>query len=285
MNAKSLGILIGILLVVVVGVVATQMINRSAIGEAPKVAGEKVIDGLKPVDVTGVKIEGDEGSVTLIQAENPEDGWTVKERDGYEAKGANVRDLVIKLWELAIVDGIKAGASTHGRFQLSSPDRKAPMKRSGQSGDTSWQGEKELGSIVIGKDFDGAPQEGASSPFPGFTMNEKGSYVWTPTSPDMVWRVKAEFYDVRVKPSDWLETDLVSDNSIKAVEVTHPEASDSWKVYRDGKGSDLNLAGPRRGARNSTRARRQLQATCGHRRPFGTFCPKPRRTRPVSMPA
>ena len=239
MNAKSLGILVGILAAVIVGVLVIQLKNKGTIEEGSKQAGAKVLDGLSPDAVKIVTIESKDGATTLELGDNK---WTVSDRDNYPAKFSEVRDTIWKIWELAIVDGITAGASTHGRFNLLKPDAEgADEDEIGTVISFKGEGDKDLGTLIIGKDFEGAPKEDTPSPFPGFQMGEKGTFVWTPSAADTVWRVKEDFIGLKAKASDWLDKTFVKGNSIKSVEVTHPDG-DAWKIFREDKGGTLQLA-------------------------------------------
>lgn len=244
MNSKSLGILVGILAVVVVAVLAINFINKGSIEGNSKQAGAKVLDGLNPDDVKTMTIENKDGATTLELGDNE---WTVQDRDNYPAKFSEVRDLIWKVWELAIVEGITAGPSTHGRFQLIKPGTEgADEEEVGTVITFKGDGDKEMGTLVVGKGFEGAPKEDTPSPFPGFQMGEKGTFVWSPSAADKVWRVKEDFMSLKAKPSDWLNKDFVKGNSIKSVAVTHPDG-DSWKVFRESKGGTLALMDPKEG--------------------------------------
>ncbi|MEZ5325043.1 MAG: DUF4340 domain-containing protein [Verrucomicrobiales bacterium] len=244
MNSKSLGILVGILAVVIVGVLAINFMNKGSIEGGSKEAGSKVLDGLDPDDVKSITIEGKDGATTLELGESK---WKVRDRDGYPAKFSEVRDVIWKIWELAIVEGITAGPSTHGRFHLLKPGSDgADEDEVGTVVSFKGEGDKDMGTIVIGKDFEGAPKDDAPSPFPGFQMGEKGTYVWTPTAKDTVWRVKEDFMSLKSKPADWLDKDFVKGNTVKSVSVTHPDG-DTWKVFRETKGGTLALMDPKEG--------------------------------------
>jgi hypothetical protein len=244
MNSKSLGILVGILAVVIVGVLAINFMNKGSIEGGSKEAGSKVLDGLDPDNVKSITIEGKDGATTL---ELGEAKWTVKDRDGYPAKFSEVRDVIWKIWELAIVEGITAGPSTHGRFHLLKPGTDGADKDEvGTVISFKGDGDKEMGTIVIGKDFEGAPKEDAPSPFPGFQIGEKGTYVWSPSAEGTVWRVKEDFMGLKSKPADWLDKEFVKSNTIKSVSVTHPDG-DTWKVFREDKGGTLALMDPKEG--------------------------------------
>ncbi|MGK0186718.1 MAG: hypothetical protein ACI9R3_002501 [Verrucomicrobiales bacterium] len=244
MNSKSLGILIGILAAVVIGVLAVGIMNKGSIEGGSKQAGAKVLEGLSPDNVKSMTIENKDGGTTLELGDN---SWTVKDRDNYPAKFSEVRDLIWKVWELAIVEGITAGPSTHGRFQLIKPGTDgADEDELGTVVTFKGEGDKDLGTLVIGKSFEGAPKENTPSPFPGFQMGEKGTFVWSPSAADTVWRVKEDFVGINAKPSDWLNQDFIGSNSIKSVSVTHPDG-DTWKVFREAKGGTLALMNPAEG--------------------------------------
>lgn len=244
MNAKSLGILVGILAAVVVGVLAMHLINRGSIEGGSKQAGARVLEGLNPDAVKTITIESDEGATTLELGDNK---WSVQSRDGYPAKFTDVRDTIWKIWELEIVDGITAGASKLGRFNLIKPGTEGADKEEvGKVVTLKGEGDKELAQLVIGKDFEGAPKENEPSPFPGFQMGEKGTFVWTPSESETVWRVKEDFMSLRTKPSDWLDKTFIKGNSIKSVSVEHPDG-DKWTISREAKGGTLQLADAQEG--------------------------------------
>lgn len=115
MNSRNLIWLAGGLVVLVVLAVIGQRQTTGPSGVAQ--ADDEFLPGLMDVldEVSSIEIVG-AGSETVATLDRTEDGWTVRERDGYGADLTKVRHTLLSLAEARILEAKTANPDLHDRL-------------------------------------------------------------------------------------------------------------------------------------------------------------------------
>jgi len=82
-----------------------------------------------------------------------------------------------------------------------------------------------------------------SSPFGGEGY-PAGRFVLVASNPKQVALISDSLSEIEAKADRWLSKDFFKVEKLKAVAVTHPAATNSWKVYRETENGELKLADP-----------------------------------------
>ncbi len=104
-----------LLLVAAAAVVVAVWIARPS---APRSGADRVLEGFRPEQVVGIRIEGADSVVTLRLGEG---GWEVADREGYPADHDRALDLVRKAWELRPVQEMRLAPEQRARLRLLPP--------------------------------------------------------------------------------------------------------------------------------------------------------------------
>ena len=113
MKAKTIGILAGI---TIVGIVAAIFVNREPTSDLPK-SGQLLFPQLLSMvnELNEVVVETKDQTVTLMREEN---AWTVKEKAGYRADVEKVKQTIIGLAELRILEPKTKNRDLYDRLGL-----------------------------------------------------------------------------------------------------------------------------------------------------------------------
>ncbi len=223
MNRKQFGILV-VLLVVLGGagwLVEQGRDRASSAGESG--AGNLLLGGNFPVnDVALISIKQGTNEVSLVKKD---DRWRVRERDEYPAAFAQISELGNKLAELKVIQSEQVSPSQLARMGLAAPGQGT---NSGTLLDLKDKDGKSIRSLILGmKHEQKAPQ---GSPMGGGYPD--GRYV-TVAGGQNALLVADPLMSVEPKPDQWLNKDFFHVERPKAVAVTFPEATNSWKIARD----------------------------------------------------
>ena len=229
MKGKQLAILL--VLVVVLGGAWYFLSERNrASWSATGGGGGKVIEF--PInDVARLVVKNSTGELNLVKKA---DVWTVQERADYPASFEQVSDLLRKLWELKIVQEVKAGASQLPRLELVEPGK---GDKSGTLVEFKDKDGKILTAVLLGKKHMRA-SEGGPMDFGGFAT---GRYV-KPLAGAKISLVSEAFENAEPKPGRWLSKDFLKIENVKSVAVAGPTEAQHWTVMRDSAAADWKLA-------------------------------------------
>lgn len=122
MKSKTIGILAGI---TVVGIVAAILVNREPVSHLPK-SGQLLFPQLLSMvnDVNEVVVETKDQTVTLVRGENT---WGVKEKAGYRADVEKVKQTIIGLAELRILEPKTKNPELYDRLGLQDKDQEGSL--------------------------------------------------------------------------------------------------------------------------------------------------------------
>jgi hypothetical protein len=234
MNRKQFVILL--LAGLVAGYVGFKVSNRNK--EAFKTSdvgeGQKLIPNFPINDIAHLRIKQTTGEVNLVKKD---DLWRVKERQDYPANFSELSEFLRKIQDLKTIQDVKVGASQMGRLELNPPDKGG----AGTATLVEFKDAKDatLKSLLLGKKY--TRSSGDNSPMGGGDF-PVGRYVMVPDGQNKVWLINDPLSNVETKPEQWLNKDFFKVEKLKSIAVTHPEATNSWKLEREKEGGDLKLA-------------------------------------------
>lgn len=193
-------------------------------GQSGSASREFVFPDLPVNDVERVVLRSVEHEVTLVRGE---ERWQVAERDGYPASVDRVRQLVLDVEALKVSGRQQVGATALAETGLLRPGETSNEEDTGlevqlfaESGPLA---DFVLGAIVRTSGSDRSPMS------PGISQR----LLRTATDGDTAWLVSNTFAGADADPAEWLDRSFFSVSNPKSIEVTHPDAEDSWRAWRE----------------------------------------------------
>jgi hypothetical protein len=200
--------------------------------------GDKVLPGLQINDVAVIHIQGNGADFNVIHTN---DVWRVSERNNYPADYALIRDFLLKIKGLKVVQSDVIGPSELARLNLDAPG-------TGTNGATLMELKNQQGrvlaSMLIGKRHL-RPQNGLEPP--GLHGLFDGRYVLLPDDPDNALLVSDDLAAVSPEPGAWLSQEFFKAEKIKYLSLTSPKAADSWEITRTDDSSPWTLSNSKPG--------------------------------------
>jgi hypothetical protein len=243
------------LAVLVAGGAGIAWWKRASYEVADVRVGQRLLEGLKVDEVAQVDVADAQGTVTLVRGEG---GWSVKERGGFPADIDPIRDLLVKLHELKVVQAEGLTDAIKPRLQLAAPGAGAKPEETGTLVELKARDGKSVAKLVLGKQ---ATKEARG---PGLGMGvPSGRYVWVAADPQRVSVVSEPFAGVAAKPQEWLAKELLRLERPKSLTVVGPDGHARWSVSKDSEAGDWKLAGA--GKFNTGRAQDAASALYGLR--------------------
>jgi Domain of unknown function (DUF4340) len=179
-----------------------------------------------PDAVTKVTIETPDGAFSLVR--QSADRWVAPERFDYLVAGDEVRDLIVGLADMRLVEPKTSRPERYERLELRDLDAEGSKSRLVRL--ESADGEV-LAEALIGKQR--ARLTGQQS---------SGTYIRRPGEAQ-TWLASGSAQP-ELKVEEWLDDEVValSGDSLRRVEVT-PAQDEGYTIVRDAKGGDLRLEG------------------------------------------
>jgi hypothetical protein len=239
MNLKQLILLLAALAVIGgAGLVLLQR-NQKSWTESETRIGQKLLKNYQPNDVAAIHIKG-ESDLTVARKD---DGWHVRERGNYPGNVTQIRELLIKLGDLKVVQSDPIGASQLARMHLAAPGKGEDAAVLLELQDA--QG-KPLQSLLLGKLHMRESERPAQTPFGGEGYPD-GRYVMLSSDPKTVLTISDALASADPKPAGWLDKDFFKVEKPLAVTFVSTNATNSWKVSRDSESAPWTLAEPKPG--------------------------------------
>ncbi len=248
MNRKQLTTLL--VLVVVLGGAGLLLRNRQSASWTEKnpAVGKKLLGDFPVNDVAQIVVR--KGTNVLVLAKK-EDLWRVQERKDYPANYPEISDFLLKVRELKVVQSEQVGPSQLPRLSLandSSTNAPLVVEFKDASG-------KNLRQLFLGKQH----LKKSNQPSP-MGMGEGGEnqgwpdgrYVKTGADSDSVALISDPLTSIEPRPEQWLSKDFFKVEKLRGVEVTHLEATNSWKATRETEAGDWKLADVKSGEQFDT---------------------------------
>ena len=234
MNRKQFVILL--VLVVVLGAWGVNRLRKqtSSWSGGGAGVGQKLLGEFAVNDVAQISIAQGVNQVTLIKTN---DLWRVAQRGDYPANFSEISSLLLKLKDLKVVQIEKIGASQLPRLELAASGTNSPTIVEFRDG-----GGKAIKTLTLGKKH--MKSGGQSSPadeFGGGGGWPDGRYVQVSGAADQVALISDALTDVEPDAGHWLNKDFFKIEKAKAIAVTFPEATNSWKLVRETEGGELKF--------------------------------------------
>ena len=118
MTRKQLIFLIAALAVLAAAGAWIMQSQRTAWEPGDSRIGQRLVAGLNLEDVVEVALRDASATLTLVRRDG---GWVVKERADFQADAERVRDLLLKLVELKIVQAEPVAPAQRARLDLAEP--------------------------------------------------------------------------------------------------------------------------------------------------------------------
>ena len=191
---------------------------------------EFVLPDVAGKDVGGLHIQEGEKQVHVSATG---DVWTVAERSGYRASREKVQRALTVLSEMKPKGKQEVGKSILGEVKLLPPGEGA-ADRTGLLVEVLDDKSGPVTSLIAGGSTTTSGGASAASSNNMFGGPGEMRYVRVPNSKDQstVWLVGDSFYELSSDPKDWLDKAFVDVRKLKSIEITMPNAADSWKAER-----------------------------------------------------
>ena len=245
MNGKQLGLLLGLLILLGGAGLLVEHNRNQGSTNAPGAGGKLLGENFPVNDVWHITIKQGTNELNLVK-EGEQDLWRVQERKDYPANFSQISDLLLKAKDLKIVESdevtaadlpelqLAAGQGTNASVTLDLKDKDGKIIRS-----------VILGKPHVGKSAQRAP-DGSSSVFPN------GRYVMLAGDAQHVLLVADALSEIEPKAESWLNKDFFKVERPKAVAVSYPDATNSWKISRDEESGTWKFLDPAAGERPDT---------------------------------
>lgn len=236
MNRKQFVLILAVVVLLVAGGFGVAWWQRTSYEADDARVGQKLVAAFKIDEVAEVRIADARDSATLIRGER---GWTVKERGGFPADFDPVRDLLVKLAELKVVQNEGLSEATKPRLQLAAPGGGAKPEETGVSVELKSRDGNTIAHIVLGKRTF-KPSQVARVGGEGIAT---GRYVWVAADAQRVAVVNEPFSQINAKPQSWLARELLRVERIKSVAAIAPDGKEKWAVVKDTEAGDWKWSG------------------------------------------
>jgi hypothetical protein len=228
MSGRALLVLSVLLLVLGGGALLYQ---RQQAAERPRnaaVLGKPVLKDLRAADIAAIQIAEPKSTLTI---ERKDDGWVLRERDGFPADVAKVREFVIKMIELKIGQSAPLGEKDRARLNLDG---------SGTQVTFAAQDGQPLAKLVVGKKYFKREVENPDK------SPADGRFVALPGEPGTAYIVSEPLAQASARSADWIDRSSFQVEKVKTLEVRMADGS-GWKIERGGDNADWKLAGAKPG--------------------------------------
>lgn len=217
MKQSTIKFLAGATVVVAIGAIAASKLRDSE--TAATLADEPVLPVLQERvnDVASVVIESKDESITLARGS---DGWTLAEKDDYEANATKVRELILAMREARIVEEKTANKERFDKLGLEAPDAEdSTSKRvtlKDEKGET-------IAALLIGNQ---RFAKGGAAPTPNPNVKPGELYYLHPAGDGPALLGTGELR-VDARAVGWIEQQFldISRDRIQAARVTHPDGT------------------------------------------------------------
>jgi hypothetical protein len=193
--------------------------------ESEQQIGQKLFKNYQFNDVAAIHIKGD----TDLTLARKDDGWHVEQRGSYPANVTQIRELLIKMGDMKVVQSDPIGASQLARLHLAEPGKGAEAATLLEFKDA--QG-KTLQSLLLGKKHTREqPERPARMPF-GEEGFADGRYVMLGGDTKTLLTISDALNNVDPKPAEWLDKDFFKLDKPQSVSFVSTNASNSWTLSR-----------------------------------------------------
>jgi len=256
MNRKQLmTLLVALVIVGGAGLVLLQR-HQQSWTEAETQIGQKLFKDYKVNDIAAVHIKGD----TDLTLERKDNGWCVQQRGDYPANMTQIKELLIKMGDLKVVQSDAIGASQLARMHLAEPGKGADSAILVEFKDAAG---KTLESLLLGKKH--THESDRPSPMPyGDEGYADGRYVMLGTDTKTVLTIPDALNNLDPKPTEWLDKDFFKVEKPEKISFVSTNANNSWTISRATESSPWVLAEPKPGEVLDTNKVSSLSSALGY---------------------
>lgn len=180
---------------------------------AEVIMGDKLFADLPVNEVASVTIADVDNTVTLVKGEKI---WQVKERDGYAANFAELRDMIVNLSRLKIGRSFSGSPESLARLSLNLPSTSSDAKSGKQITLKNEAGET-IADIILGQLRK--------------TDSGNGGQYLKKTDQDTVFLVDGNLQFLKATPAEWLEKEILNVKADDVASVTCLTGDASTPVY------------------------------------------------------
>jgi hypothetical protein len=240
MNRKQFTILL--VLVAVLGAAGLMVYNKrnDATKAGDPTLGKKLLADLPVNDVTHLALKQGTNELNLVKKD---DFWRVRERNDYLANYSEISDFLLKARDLKVLESEKVGPSEMQRLGLvpgQATNAALVVEMKGQN-------DKPIRTLLLGKKH--MRKSNRPSPMGEMGGDEgwpDGRYVKVGDA-DAVALISEAFSNLEPKPEQWLNKDFFKVEKVRAISVTFPVETNSWKASRETENGGWKLAGLKAG--------------------------------------
>lgn len=211
--------------------------QRGSYETADARVGQKLLTGFKIDEVGEIGIVEAGATATLVRADH---GWTVKERGGYPADVEAIRDLLLKLEALKVVQAEPITDALRPRLQLAAPGGGAKPEETGTLLELKARDGKPLAQLVLGR------KTTKQANIPGLPVDSvpSGRHVLLASDPTRMNVVAEPFSSVVAKPQNWIARDYLKVERIRSLMVLGPDRKERWSVTRSDEAAGWKWSAP-----------------------------------------
>lgn len=195
-------------------------------------AGDKVLPNFRLNDAAAIHIKGS-ADLNVVRKNGL---WCVRERGDYPADYQQIRDLLIRIRDLKVVQSEKIGPSQLGRVDLDEPGKGTGGRTLIEFTDA--QG-KVLDSLLAGKKHLRPRNESVPIGLHGLF---DGRYILLPSDPGNVLLISDELPSVAPEPASWLSRDFFKVEHIKSLSLVFTNGANLWTLLRENESWPWTLA-------------------------------------------
>ena len=212
--------------------------------------GEKLLPNFRPNDIAAIHIK----AAADLNIEYKDGAWHVRERGNYPANFDHIKNLLVRIKDIKIVQSDDIGPSQRPRVELGEPGTGPGSGTLLEFKDA--QGNV-LDSLLVGKRHMRA--ETSSDPYRMRGLFD-GCYVLLPKEPSNVLLLSDELAGVSGEPGAWLNTEFVKIEHVKSVSLTGVDGTRLWTLARESESKPWTLADAKPGETlDSTKAAQSIE--------------------------
>lgn len=244
MKGKHLLLLVVLLGAIIAAAIYLQREQATPASSASSTRGALFLEDFPVNDVAQIALRAGESQLTLKKGE---EGWKVAERQGYPADFSKIRDVLLALKELKIVQSIPVGRGVElERFGLEEVGETEKEEASEKPRDPAvniefFDGEgKSLHVLWLGDLLENR----SAQPAARTQFSTRGRYLFDAARSDQVVLVGEGFANLVPDARTWLDKSFFKIEKLKSIAVTPAqEGAEKWRVSRRKEGEPLELKG------------------------------------------
>lgn len=228
MNARSLVVLLVLLGVLGGGALLVYQQQRGR--EAANVAtlGQPVLKTLKAADVAMLRVEGPDGTLSLVQKD---ERWTITERNDFPADFEKLRGFVLKAIELKVGQSEPIGEKDRARLHLMDSGEGAGTRLIFAKSDGT-----PVARLIVGKKYFKQPPDDPAK------ASADGRYVMRPEDPKTVLVVSDPLEQASTRSAQWVERRPIVAEGVQTLSAELADG-ERWKITRPNADAEWMLEG------------------------------------------